>query len=488
MTLHPLVLLSPHDSQSIDSAFGEDGHVRAVEGAGWAVARAIRARYAPCKTVVVCGPGFNGADGYVAARWLEVWGWSVVVLAVAAPKKDSLVEVIARSWRGRTFSEDGGRIANADLVVDAVFGAGLSRPLSDGLSHILRQANRLVAIDVPSGVCGETGRLLGSVKKAELTISFIRPRPAHFLEPAKALCGEIVCADIGLPADAVNEVKPRVFLNEPGLWLLPVADRGDHKYSRGVVSICGADKMTGAVRIAAQAARSSGAGLVRILGGDVALYRHSEPGLIVDDVPIGEAVKDSRRQVWLCGPGLSNAEVEAYLPQLISAGKTILADAGALGTGAEAVEALRGVSVITPHMGEFRRLFGALAESPRIEAARQAAQCVGAVVVLKGSDTIIAAPDGRVAINQHASPALATAGSGDTLAGIVSALLAGGMPAWEASCAAVWLHGDAGIAAASEYGGWPVVEALEKGLGRARQRAEKHQNAKNYKNLPFARL
>ncbi|GBR50966.1 sugar kinase [Neokomagataea thailandica NBRC 106555] len=246
--------------------------------------------------------------------------------------------------------------------------------------------------------------------------------------------------------------------------------------------------MTGAVRIAAQAARSSGAGLVRILGGDVALYRHSEPGLIVDDVPIGEAVKDSRRQVWLCGPGLSNAEVEAYLPQLISAGKTILADAGALGTGAEAVEALRGVSVITPHMGEFRRLFGALAESPRIEAARQAAQCVGAVVVLKGSDTIIAAPDGRVAINQHASPALATAGSGDTLAGIVSALLAGGMPAWEASCAAVWLHGDAGIAAASEYGGWPVVEALEKGLGRARQRAEKHQNAKNYKNLPFARL
>ncbi len=241
----------------------------------------------------------------------------------------------------------------------------------------------------------------------------------------------------------------------------------DHKYRRGVVSLCAGQVMPGATRLAAAGARASGAGLVRISAGQGAeAYRLGAPGLVIDEAPLEALLEDDRRKVWLCGPGLTEGEVEASLPVLLRAGRIVLADAGALGWAGECPARLEGVAVITPHIGEFTRLFGSPGDDP-VMAVREAARQIGATVVLKGAVSIIAAPDGRVALNDHASPALATAGSGDTLSGVIATMLAAGMATWEAACAGVWLHGEAGLRA----GNWPIVEALDSHLGDARAKA-----------------
>ena len=251
------------------------------------------------------------------------------------------------------------------------------------------------------------------------------------------------------------------------MWHLPIPGPESHKYTRGVVSICAGESMPGATRLCAGGARAAGAGLVRVAAGaGAAAYKLGAPGLIIDDAPLTALLEDKRRRVWVCGPGLTEAEVQATLPVLLAAGKDILADAGALSASAGAPEKLKGVAVITPHIGEFTRVFGPIGSNPP-EHVRQAAQQINAVVVLKGASTMIAAPDGRLAINNHATPALGTAGSGDTLSGVISALLAAGMPAWEAACAGVWLHGEAG----RQAGPWPVAEDLDLHLGAAREKA-----------------
>lgn len=205
-------------------------------------------------------------------------------------------------------------------------------------------------------------------------------------------------------------------------------------------------------------------------GAGAPAYRLGQPGLIVDDAPLAQLLEDKRRHVWVCGPGLAEAEVEAALPMLLDSGRSVLADAGALSACAGQPEKLRGVSVITPHTGEFARVFGPMGDNPP-EQVREAARQINAVVVLKGASTMIVAPDGRLAINTHATAALGTAGSGDTLSGVIAALLAAGMPAWQAACAGVWLHGEAGLQA----GPWPVAEDLDRYLGLARQKAEQAQ-------------
>ena len=225
--------------------------------------------------------------------------------------------------------------------------------------------------------------------------------------------------------------------------------------------------MPGAARLCASAARATGAGLVRIAAGFfAALYRGGDPGVITESEPLSELLTDDRRYVWVCGPGLSADEVNDTLPLLLNAGRCVLADAGALSAAVGQCERLRGVSVITPHAGEFTRLFGAIEDDLPTQI-RSIAGHIGAVVVLKGSSTLIAAPDGRLAVNTHATSALSTAGSGDTLSGVIAALLAAGMPAWEAACAGVWIHGEAGIKA----GLWSISENLDQYLGAARQEA-----------------
>jgi hydroxyethylthiazole kinase-like uncharacterized protein yjeF len=434
ISMHELV--TPLEMAEIDRRAGNTPAL--IEAAGRAVARAVRRKYRPCRVLVLAGPGNNGADGIAAARLLADAGWPV---ACKSPEAAGIDE-----------------IARADLVIDAVFGAGLKRDLGAELAGKLRAARRIVAIDVPSGLDGATGAVRGYAPRAELTVTFFRRKPGHLLYPGRALCGEVHLADIGLPASALDGIGVKTWGNGPWLWRLPVRDAEGHKYSSGDVTVL-SGTLPGAARLACAAARRCGAGMVTLAA--ETLTALPEAGLIVRDTPLGELLQDARRRVWVCGPGLGIAPAAARLAALIAAGRTILADADALTACADAPERLHGVAVITPHAGEFSRVFGAVG-GDKLEAARKAAVRAQAVTVLKGADTVIAAPDGRAAINSNAPPWLATGGSGDVLSGSIAALLAQGMPPFEAACAGVWLNG----AAASRLGSGLIAEDIPQMLGR----------------------
>jgi hydroxyethylthiazole kinase-like uncharacterized protein yjeF len=440
-----LELLTPQEMAEADRLTIEAGIRGAtlMENAGRAVARAIRARFRPAKTLVLAGPGNNGGDGYVVARLLAQAGWPVTVAATAAPKKGTDAALAAALWHGPSARFGPRTAGRAALVIDTVYGAGLSRDVDGVTADTLRAARRIVAIDVPTGLDGETGQVRGYAPQAVLTVTFFRRKPGHLLEPGRTLCGELVLADIGTPAKVLARLKPTCFANAPGLWTLRAAAATDQKYARGTVTICGGS-MPGAARLAALAARRGGAGLVAIAAdGPGEHFAATEPGTILLLDPIASLLQDDRRQVWVCGPGLGVDRAGRALATLLAAGRTIVADADALTACAGRPEALRGAAVLTPHTGEFTRVFGPITGS-KLAAARAAARTTGAVVVLKGADTVIAAPDGRAAINQNAPPWLATAGSGDVLAGLVAAQLAQQLPPFEAAAAAVWIHGKAG--------------------------------------------
>ena len=444
---YPTELLTPAEMARADAAALAAGMPTEtlMEAAGRAVARAIRARYRPCRTLVLAGPGNNGGDGYVAARYLEQAGWPVAVAALAPPNPGTAAAVAAARWHGSMASFNEAEVARAGLVVDALFGAGLTRPLAPEIVEILRAVQApLVAVDVPSGLDGATGQVLGHAPQAALTISFFRLKPGHLLLPGRALCGETLLADIGLPKAVLEGIAPRCWRNHPSLWALPSLELSAHKYTRGHLTILAGASMPGAARLAASAARRLGAGLVTLHAENLelaAMLRADAPGQLVSDATLEALLADARRKVWLVGPGLLPHEAtRAAIRAIIEAGKTLVADAGALMAAAEAPDLLRGAAVITPHAGEFARLFGAPG-ADRLSATRAAAARLGAVVVLKGSDSIIAAPDGRVIINDNAPPSLATAGTGDILAGAIAALLAQGMAPFEAAAAGVWLHG-----------------------------------------------
>ncbi|RBM09714.1 NAD(P)H-hydrate dehydratase [Novacetimonas cocois] len=465
-----LLLPDPHQMGQIDALAARQVPIRTLmENAGRAVARAVRRHMRPCRVVVLCGPGNNGGDGYVAARRLAEAGWAVSVAALAPPHPGGDAADVAALWTGPRVPFTAEEVARYDLVIDAVFGAGLSRPVGEDVAAVLRAGRRIVAIDMPTGVDGATGSVWGYAVPAELTVTFCRLKPGHLLLPGRELCGRSELADIGIPESVIAPAQVRTWRNAPGLWQVPHCGVESYKYSRGVVSICGGGQMPGAARLSAAGARGSGAGLVRLAAGPAAdLYRMQAPaGLIVDSAPLEDLLHDARRKVWICGPGLTVDEVAATFSTLVAAGRQVVADAGAFSMAAGQPDRLRGATVITPHAGEFARVFGHPG-ADRPAAARQAAVRTGAVVVMKGPDTIIASPDGRVAINDHATPALGTAGSGDTLTGIVGAMLAAGMPAWEGACAAVWLHGEAAMRA----GPWPIAEQFDLHLGAARAKAE----------------
>ncbi|MDR3531982.1 MAG: NAD(P)H-hydrate dehydratase, partial [Rhodopila sp.] len=353
--------------------------------------------------------------------------------------------------------------ARADVVIDAVFGAGLTRPVTGLVADTLQAARRVVAVDVPSGLDGGTGAVMGYAPAAEMTVTFFRLKPGHLLLPGRDLCGATVLADIGLPPAVLTEIAPHAFANLPTLWQLPTLETDAHKYTRGHVTVVGGATMTGAARLAAEAARRAGAGMVTIAArGAAETYRSGEPGLLVSEAHIATLLQDERRKVWVCGPGLGPGEARAVFPALIAANRTVVGDADVFSAFAGHPDALRGAAVLTPHAGEFARVFGAPAHD-RLSAARKAAARTGAVVLLKGADTIIAAPDGKAAINLSAPPWLATAGAGDVLSGIIAGLLAQGMPAWDAAAAGAYLHGHAAAIA----GPGLVVEDLLPALVRA---------------------
>ena len=460
-------LLTPAEMARADRAAVALGRPVAwlMENAGRAVARAVRARFTPCRTLVLCGPGNNGGDGYVAARLLEGMGWPVAVAALAPAVGDAAQA--ASRWRGPCQPFSAAAAARADLVIDAVFGAGLARDITPAVAAVLQAARRIVAVDVPSGLDGATGLPRGDAPQAELTVTFFRRKPGHLLLPGRTLCGALVCADIGLPEAVLEQVHPTTFHNAPSLWRIPGPQIDGHKYTRGHVTVLGGALMTGAARLTALAARRGGAGMVTIAAREGAdIYRAGEAGTIVDARPLDVLLQDARRTVWVCGPGLGAESARDALPALIAAGRLIVADADSFSAFAGQPEAFRGATVLTPHEGEFTRVFGPPGHD-RLAAARAAAARTGAVVLLKGADTIIAAPDGRVAINDSAPPWLATAGSGDTLAGLIAGLLAQGLPPWEAASAGAWVHGRAGAHAGAHLIAEDLADALRPALAEA---------------------
>lgn len=422
---------------------------RLMEAAGRAVAAATRRRFAPCRTLVLAGPGNNGGDGYVAARILEQAGWPVALAALAPPRPGSDAALAAARWRGPVVPFAPAEARRARLVIDAVFGAGLARPVEGLVAETLAAADGpILAVDVPSGLDGGTGQAHGQVAAATLTVTFFRLKPGHLLMPGRRLCGETHLADIGLPASVLAQVRPDCWRNAPGLWRLPEPGPSAHKYSRGHVTILAGAGMSGAARLAAAGARRAGAGLATLVAPDRAcaeVLRTGDPGVIVTEAPLAELLADARRRAWVVGPGLAaGTGTLAAVAAIRAAGRAIVADAGALAAAAGEPGALAGCAVLTPHEGEFARLFGDRGLD-RLAAVRAAAAATGAVVLLKGPDTVVAAPDGRAAVNDHAPAWLATGGTGDVLAGMVAALIAGGMEAFAAACAGAWLHGEAAL-------------------------------------------
>ncbi len=439
-------LLTPAEMARADAQAAARGIAVAalMENAGRAVARAVRARFRPCRTLVLCGPGNNGGDGYAAARRLAASGWPVAIAAWMQPRSGSAAATSARAWRGPIVDFALAEARRAELVIDALFGAGLARELEPRVAEMLRAARRVVAIDIPSGIDGTTGEVRGFAPRAALTVTFFRLKPGHLLLPGRTHCGETVLADIGLPDAVLDTVRPRTVLNLPAGWRLPELHPDGHKYARGHLTVLGGAEMTGAARLAAEAARRAGAGLVTIAAppGRADLYRMGAPGLLVAEAPLATLLADERRRVFVCGPGLGPDQARRVLPALLGGGRAVVVDADCFTAFAGHPDALAGAAVLTPHAGEFARAFGASGVD-RLAATRAAAARTGAAVVLKGADTIIAAPDGRAAVNANAPPSLATAGSGDVLAGIIGGLLAQGMAPFDAARAGVFLHGAA---------------------------------------------
>jgi hydroxyethylthiazole kinase-like uncharacterized protein yjeF len=429
-----------------------------MERAGAAVAEAVRARWPERRVVVLCGPGNNGGDGYVAARLLAQAGQPVDLVALT-PREELRGDaaLAAGDWSGDPLAEPPAMAGT--VVVDALFGAGLSRALDGRAEAWLRRADAhaaaLLAVDLPSGLSGDTGRPLGFAPRADVTVTFHARKVGHVLEPGRELCGEVVVADIGLADPPV-----RLWENDPDLWLagFPWPGAGAHKHARGrLVVVSGPAHATGAARLAARAGLRVGAGVVTVLSPPSAVLVNAAHLEAVMLRPFGDAAGLAQAaegaQAAVVGPAAGVGEAtRENLEALAGAGLRLVADADALTAFRDAPErlyaALDEADVLTPHPGEFERLFpGLLDAAPhRIEAARQAAVRAGAVVLLKGPDTTIAAPDGRAAVNMNAPPWLATAGSGDVLAGLIAGLAAQGMPAFEAACAGAWIHGEAGAA------------------------------------------
>jgi hydroxyethylthiazole kinase-like uncharacterized protein yjeF len=424
-----------------------------MERAGAAVAEAIAERFSVRHVTVLCGPGNNGGDGYVVARLLKERGWPVEVRVLAAPETSD-AKAAAALWHGGTTALDAPLASR--LFVDAMFGAGLSRPLNGDAARIATQlagrAESVVAIDVPSGLPGDTGEPKGAAIGAGLTVTFHAKKPAHVLQPGHSLCGEVVVADIGL-ADTVGAL----FENGPDLWLerFPWPTAASHKHARGrLVVVSGEAWNTGAARLAARSGLRLGAGLVTLLSPPEALSvnaAHLEAVMLRSfDTEAELELLAADVDAAVIGPAAGVTENTLMnVLALARTGAALVIDADAITVFKADPEELFSVldvdDVLTPHPGEFERLFpGLLGSSPeRITAARRAAAQADAIVLLKGADTVIAAPDGRAAVNANGSPWLATAGSGDVLAGFIGALISQGMESFEAACAAAWIHAEA---------------------------------------------
>jgi hydroxyethylthiazole kinase-like uncharacterized protein yjeF len=482
-------LLMPSEMAQADRltiAAGRPGIVL-MEAAGRAVAEAVAAGIqGETRIAVVAGPGNNGGDGFVVARLLAERGQHVEVLLLGArPDLKGDAAEAAALWTGPTQPAEPARLQGADVIVDALFGAGLARPLDGAALALVEAMNasgaRIVAVDLPSGISGETGAVMGGAVRAAETVTFFRRKPGHMLLPGRMHCGQVTVADIGIDANVLDQIRPQAFENRPALWrdVFPVPRIDGHKYVRGhAVVVSGGISTTGAARLAARGALRAGAGLVTIASPLNALLVNATANLAImvrsAEGPEGLAslLSDTRINAVVLGPGGGTGEAMCAQVLIALGGeRAVVLDADALTSFADDPESLFGAiraraapTILTPHGGEFSRLFRDVNASSKgcskLSAARAAAQVSGAIVLLKGGDTVVAAPDGRATIANNAPPWLATAGAGDVLAGMIAGLLAQGMPAFEAASAGVWLHGET----AAIFGPGLIAEDLPEAL------------------------
>jgi hydroxyethylthiazole kinase-like uncharacterized protein yjeF len=445
-----------------------------MENAGEAVADRIGLSHAAgTQVTVVAGPGNNGGDGFVAARVLAERAYAVRLFLVGTPERlKGDAAAAASRWKGQVEAAKPEALASAEVIVDALFGAGLNRPV-DGLAHRMIEAMNAsaaptFAVDLPSGINGTSGAVMGVAVNATETVTFFRRKPGHLLLPGRLHCGKVHIADIGIPDSVLGEIKPQTFANAPALWdaLFPVPRMEGHKYARGhAVVVSGGLASTGAARLVARGALRVGAGLVTIASPREALQVNAAASLAIMVRPVDGAkeladfLSDPRRNAVVLGPGGGvGGPMRDLVCAALASEAAVVLDADALTSFADepqtlvaAISRRKSATVLTPHEGEFQRLFkdfDEIAKAPsKLEKARLAAAKTGAVVLLKGADTTVAAPTGRAAIAENAPPWLASAGAGDVLAGFTAGLLAQGMPAFEGAAAAVWLHGEAGTEA-----------------------------------------
>lgn len=483
-------LLLPAEMARADQLTIEAGTPGSVlmERAGAAVAVAAERLWRGGLILVLAGPGNNGGDAIVAARILRGRGFRVRVGLLgerAGLHGDG--SLAAERFAGEVVAADPSLVEGAGLIVDGLFGAGFRPPLSTEAGQLVMAVNRrrspVVAIDLPSGVPGDGSLTDGPAVAADETVTFVRLKPAHLLYPGRALCGRVHVADIGIAAGTLAAIAPQTFHNLAPLWrrALPSLRPTGHKYDRGhLLVVSGPAGRGGAARLAATAGLRAGAGLVTLAAPAAALAEHAAQ---LNAVMLREAngpadldklLSDPRVSAVVLGPGLGvgPATTELVAAALRSHAAVVL-DADALTSFAGTADRLAAQvarrdapTVVTPHTGEFARLVPDLVGPSKLESARVAARRSGAVVVLKGADTVVAAPDQRASIADNAPPSLATAGSGDVLSGIIGALLARGMPAFEAASAAVWLHGEAGAEAGAGMTAEDLAPALRAVLAR----------------------
>lgn len=451
--------------------------------AGQAVALVAESMSGQGPILVVAGRGNNGGDGFIAAAELAARGREVSVILLcdrASLKGDAALA--AAEWTGPVLPCDPAALGTPNLIIDALFGAGLNRPVKGDPRAMIDAMNGtgvpILSVDLPSGINGDTGAVMGVAVEATATVTFFTRKPGHLLLPGRVHCGEVHVADIGIDTSVLDEIAPKTFENVPDLWAdtFPSPQIDGHKYARGHAVVASGDVIsTGAARLAARAALRAGAGLVTVASPRDALAVNAAALTAVmvreSETPqqFAELLSDKRLNVCVIGPAAGVGERTRGLVQAaLSARRALVLDADALTSFADEPARLFAAIksqdnpqvVLTPHTGEFGRLFKGLNDAgpdhSKLEQARLAAQASGAVVLFKGADTVIAAPDLRAAITANAPPWLATAGSGDVLAGIIGGMLAQGVPAFEAACIGAWMHGEA----AHEFGPGLIAEDL----------------------------
>lgn len=481
-------LLTPDEMAEADRltiAGGTPG-LTLMENAGAAVADATAALMPQGRVTVVAGPGNNGGDGFVAARLLAERGHNAKVVLVGDPDRlKGDARAAFERWRGPVEAASPDALNDCDIIIDALFGAGLDRGVEGRPRAMIEAMNAggkpIIAIDLPSGINGATGAVMGVAVKATRTVTFFRRKPGHLLLPGRAHCGPVAVVDIGIPASVLDTVRPAAFANGPALWgpAFPRPRIDGHKYSRGhAVVVSGGLSTTGAARLAARGALRAGAGLVTIASPREALAVNAASNLAIMVRPVdgaaelAEFLADPRRNAVVLGPGGGVGEtMRQQVTATLQSKAGVVLDADALTSFVgdpeplfAAIKASVASTVLTPHSGEFARIFKLITDNSRVnsklEGARAAARASGAVVLFKGPDTVVAAPDGRASICDNAPPYLATAGAGDVLAGMIAGLLAQGTAGFEAASAAAWLHGEAAV----DFGPGLIAEDLPEAL------------------------